>query len=126
MTQMLIEYQLIEDQVKNLFNIDLKDIQTEAIHSLIFQKSDLILIAKTGFGKSIIFQATPLLIEQPGICLILMPLKALEKEQCRKLDRIALAKPLVLDGDSNTDSNRRKIREGLYTHGMNVSRPLAA
>lgn len=110
------EYQTIRRRTKELFNINLKDIQTQAIHLLLFQKLDLILIAKTGFGKSIIFQAVPLIAEQAGICLILMPLKALEDEQCEKLKHIPFASPFVLKDDSNTKSNRKNIREGQYTH----------
>ena len=112
------EHQLIEKRVKELFHIDLKIIQLQAIHHVLFQRSDLILIAKTGFGKSIIFQATPLIEEQAGICLILMPLKALQDEQCEKLKHISSADPFVLNGDNNNKFNRKAIREGRYTHSM--------
>ena len=47
--------QAIQVQVSSLFNIHPKDIQTDAIYQLVYQQADLILIAKTGFGKSIIF-----------------------------------------------------------------------
>lgn len=112
------EHQLIEKRVKDLFHINLKTIQLQAIYHVLFQRSDLILIAKTGFGKSIIFQATPLIEEQAGICLILMPLKALQDEQCEKLKYISSANPFVLNGDSNNKFNRKAIREGQYTHSM--------
>lgn len=113
-----MEYQLIKRRAKELFHIDLKDIQLQAIHYVLFQRSDLILIAKTGFGKSIIFQAASLIEEQTGICLILMPLKALQDEQCEKLKHISSANPFVLNGDSNNQFNRKAIREGQYTHSM--------
>lgn len=112
------EYQLIEKRVQELFHINLKTIQLQAIHHVLFQRSDLILIAKTGFGKSIIFQATPLIEEQAGICLILMPLKALQDEQCEKLKHISSANPFVLNGDSNNNFNRKAIRNGRFTHSM--------
>lgn len=112
------QHELIQTKVRSLFQIRLKDQQLEAIHHLMFQRLDLILIAKTGFGKSIIFQAAPLIEEPIGICLILMPLKALQNEQCEKLKQISSANPIVLDGDNNNKFNREKIKNGLYTHSM--------
>jgi superfamily II DNA or RNA helicase len=54
-----LEYQLINRRVKELFNISLKDLQTQAIHHLLMRNSDLILIAKTGFGKTVIIIHRP-------------------------------------------------------------------
>lgn len=116
--KMKTEYQLIRRQVEKLFHINLKDIQLEAIHYVLFQRSDLILIAKTGFGKNIIFQAMSLINEQTGLYLILMPLKTLQDEQCEKLKYISSANVFVLNGDSNNRFNRKAIREGRYTHSM--------
>jgi superfamily II DNA or RNA helicase len=46
---------LIQRCVNELFGFEPKDKQVEAIRKLLYDKSDLILIAKTGFGKSIVF-----------------------------------------------------------------------
>ena len=77
----------------------------------------MILIAKTGFGKSIIFQAAPLMFDPARIAIIIMPLKALENEQCRKLSKIKGCRSFVLNGDSNTKTHLRMISEGNFTHG---------
>lgn len=53
--------------------------QLEAIQTL-YQKQDVILIARTGFDKSLIFQSLPLL-QKDGIALLIYPLSALEQDQ---------------------------------------------
>ena len=104
-------------RVNELFDFEPKDKQVEAIRKLLYDKSDLILIAKTGFGKSIIFQALPLIQEELKLAsLIIVPLNLLQEEQAEKLKTIAGAHPFVLNGDTNTRKNRREIGEGVYTH----------
>ena len=95
-----------------------KNEQVDAIMTLAQDQKDLIFIAKTGFGKSIIFQAMPLMFSCLKIALIIMPLKTLEAQQCKKLSVIEGCKPFVLDGDSNNSSNLKLIRENNYTHGV--------
>lgn len=112
-----LQRQAIRARASELFKVQLKSLQTDAIHRLVYRQTDLILIAKTGFGKSIIFQAVPLLWSEPAVCLILMPLNALQSQQLRKLESILTARPFVLIAESNNPENLRRIREGEYTHG---------
>jgi superfamily II DNA helicase RecQ len=63
----------------NSFGYEPHEEQLEAIKTLVVDQEDLILIACTGFGKSMVFQSIPLL--RSGICLIIMPLNLLEEEQ---------------------------------------------
>ena len=51
--------------------------QIEALWYLCEGRADLILIARTGFGKSMIFQLAPTLIK--GICLMVSPLTLLSE-----------------------------------------------
>ena len=60
-----------------VFGFTLHDAQVEAIHTLFFEQRDLLLLAKTGFGKSLIFQLLPFFTAIPGVVLTLMPLKLL-------------------------------------------------
>jgi superfamily II DNA helicase RecQ len=53
--------------------------QIDAIRTLAVDQLDLILIAPTGWGKSVVFQAIPAL--RGGICLMIMPLNLLEEGQ---------------------------------------------
>jgi superfamily II DNA helicase RecQ len=69
---------LIQCRVNELFGFEPKNKQVETIQKLLYDKSDLILIAKTGFGKSIIF----LIREELKLAsLIIMPLNLLQEEQ---------------------------------------------
>jgi superfamily II DNA helicase RecQ len=108
---------LIRHRVNELFGFEPKNKQVEAIRHLLYDKRDLILIAKTGFGKSIIFQALPLIEEESKqASLIIMPLNLLQKEQAEKLKTIPGAKPFILNGDTNTRKSLHEIGAGAYTH----------
>jgi hypothetical protein len=101
---------------------NLRDQQLDALEKLIEHKTDVMLIAKTSFGKSLIFQLAPLLMPDPGelgIALILMPLTLLQQNQAENVTKRGAhlgAKCIVLDQDSNDPRNRRLIAEGKYTH----------
>ena len=103
--------------------MNLRPGQVSALDHLVKQKQDVILIAKTSFGKSLIFQYAPLLFkknEQPGIALILMPLTLLQEEQAEKT-RARLgafgARCIVLNAVTDSANSRRAIAQGGYTHG---------
>lgn len=60
------------------------------MRSLVIDQMDLILIAPTGWGKSAVFQAVPVL--RRGVCLLIMPSNLLEEDQVSKrrdVDRLA-------------------------------------
>lgn len=99
-----------------VFRFSLHDEQVDAIRTLFFEQRDLLLLAKTGFGKSLIFQLLPFMTPVPGLVLILMPLKLLQAEQSTMINRIANAKSIVLNGENNLASVHREIAKGGYTH----------
>jgi superfamily II DNA helicase RecQ len=57
--------------------------QVQAIRRLVVEEDDLILIAPTGWGKSVVFQAVPALAG--GICIMIMPLMLLQEDQVSNL-----------------------------------------
>ncbi|KAF4464741.1 hypothetical protein FALBO_8428 [Fusarium albosuccineum] len=71
--------------------------QVDAIWHLVFKKEDLLLTAKTSFGKSVIFQAAPL-FRRGGIGLIIIPLDRIGQEQCIKIQRLPGARPVFING----------------------------
>lgn len=75
--------QNIKNVVKELYGKDIKDMQTGAIRRLVYDRKDLIFVAGTGYGKSLIFQTAPLIRQdiKRTICLIIAPLKSIEKDQ---------------------------------------------
>jgi len=58
-----------------IFGFEPRPEQVEAVATLAIRRRDLILIARTGWGKSMVFQAVPVL--RNGVCLMLMPLNLL-------------------------------------------------
>jgi superfamily II DNA helicase RecQ len=84
---------------------------------MLYEKKDLILVAKTSFGKSLIMQTLPCLVPR-SIILIVLPLLALGFEQEEKIKRLgSFAKPIFLHGSNVSAPNLLlSIREGQYTH----------
>ena len=78
-------------QVCQKFGItELNPLQEEAITSFVINKTDVFVNLLTGFGKSLIYQALPLifyvLLEAPGhIVAVIPPLVNLMKDQVEKL-----------------------------------------
>ena len=107
--------------IEDKFGFKPKAEQIEALKALLEDRLDTILIARTGFGKSILFQAAPFMFQPTKSILIIMPLEALEKEQCLKMAIIDGCRPFVLNGDSNNMYSRRQIREGCFTHGKLIA-----
>lgn len=80
----------LRHKLRQLHGFDLREEQIQAIKTLAIDREDLILIARTGWGKSIIFQSLPAI--RQGIVLMIMPLNLLEEEQVGiqfRRDRIA-------------------------------------
>jgi superfamily II DNA helicase RecQ len=76
-----VDCERLPETLRRAFGFEPRPMQLEAIVALARDKKDLILIAKTSFGKSMIFQSLPVLTG--GICLLLYPLNLLEEDQVR-------------------------------------------
>ena len=63
-----------------------------------------------------IFQSIPLLYPSTGICLMIMPLSLLEEDQARQINAIDGCSACVLNGTTNSEQLRQKIKHGEYTH----------
>lgn len=59
--------------------------QIDAILCLFYKQTDLLVLAKTGFGKNIIFQLLWFMTPTTGIVFILMPIKLLQTEQSQMI-----------------------------------------
>lgn len=73
-------------------------------------------MAKTGFGKSIIFQLLPFMIAIPGVVLILMSLKCLQAKQSEMINQLPNEKVLVLNSKNNYKHVHKQAAKGGYTH----------
>ena len=100
-----------------VFGFVLHDAQIEAIWTLFYERRDLLLMAKTGFGKSLIFQLLPfMMMPQTGVVLTLMPLKLLQAEQSEMINHLPHGKAIVLNGENNQKHVQDDIARGNYTH----------
>ena len=101
--------------VKIAFDFHAKVEQVEAIWRLLIQRQDVILVAQTSFGKSLIFQMLPLLVDD-GLVLNILPLNAIGKDQLTKIQELPGANPIMLCADNNHEPTLQRIRNGIYTH----------
>lgn len=100
---------------RHLYPFEPRQKQVDAIWHLVFKKEDLLLAAKTSFGKSVIFQAAPLFC-RGGIGLII-PLDRIRQEQCIKIQRLPGARSVFINGRTDkTDALAQEIEMGAYTH----------
>ena len=107
----------IRKAVELVFGFQAKPDQVEMIWSLLVLKEDRILVAKTGYGKSVIPQLLPLLIKDSIVPTLLL-LNALGAEQSMDIAALPLAKPIWLHAENNDNLTLKKIKAGLYTHSL--------
>ena len=91
-------------QALNNPNADFRDGQWEAIEDLLLNKSRLLVVQRTGWGKSLVyFLATRLLRDQGAGCtLLISPLLALMRNQITAAQRIGVKAETI--NSSNTDN----------------------
>ena len=85
----LFDSHLAEAKRKLKVNFALKDEQVEALKSL-HNGQDTVCLLRTGFGKSVIYQLSPFLLEhkvENSITLVISPLNSIMQDQVMKLAR---------------------------------------
>lgn len=106
-------------ELEVLTRLTLRPGQVQALRSLAEGK-DVVLVAKTGYGKTLIFTGFNFLIPRTirAITLIISPLIAIEQDQAEELKNRfgADSVPVVLNGENNTAELRDGIARGNYTH----------
>ena len=99
-----------------VFEFILQKAQVDAIWTLFYSRKDLLLLARTSFGKSLIFQLIPFMFDPTGVVIILMSLKLLQAEQNSMINQIASGKAIALTGDNNQKAVQQSVATGDYTH----------
>ena len=85
------------------------------IIDLLYNNKDVILIIKTRFDKTLIFQIIPLL-KKCSIVILVYPLDVIEANQYTNTTKLLEAKLFILNRSINTVKNRRNIIKGRYTY----------
>lgn len=104
----------IDEAIASLYPYKPKPGQREALHQLIYSRKDLILIAGTGFGKSMILQAVSLLIRR-SITLVILPLNQIGNEQCEFIQQIG-GMPCFLNRETIGPKLLNEVKQGHFTH----------
>jgi superfamily II DNA helicase RecQ len=90
--------------------------QVRALRRLVYGMGDTILVAKTGFGKSIVFHAYSVLTGR--ITIQLIPLSKLGEEQLESIRRYPETKPCLVTANTKFQDPQLlgDIQAGIYTH----------
>ena len=106
----------IDKAIQLLYPYAPREGQREALRQLIYNREDMILIAKTSFGKSMILQAVSILTRR-STTVVVLPLDQIGQEQAEYIARIG-GKPCFLNADTISAKVLADIRDGKYTHVM--------
>jgi hypothetical protein len=111
--------EVIAKAVELLYRFSPREQQLDCIQWLLYQKEDLVLVAKTSFGKSLIMQILPCLV--PNSCIVvILPLLALGSEQAdaigKHLSGRGSARPVFVNAKNIGKELLHDIRMGSYTH----------
>ena len=87
---------LIEKIIKMLYEYLPWPEQTDSLWWLVFQRMDMLLVARTSFGKSMMLQVLFCLVSDSIIIIILL-LLAIESEQLKKISQLPFAKPIFVN-----------------------------
>ena len=107
----------LESKLKNIHGYAVKTGQLRAVRCLL-KGQDVPLLAKTGYGKSMVFYLQSAL-KPDTISLLIMPLNALEVDQANAITKInAEVSPYILNADTMRDNAEllNRIELGRHTH----------
>ncbi|KAK3311371.1 P-loop containing nucleoside triphosphate hydrolase protein [Chaetomium strumarium] len=85
--------------------------QVESVRRIIYHLGDTILQARTGYGKSIVFQAVSIILPHK-ITTQIVPFSKLGEEQYRTIATYSGTRPIWVDQSTSKEA----LRQGRYTH----------
>lgn len=99
-----------------VFGFTLQKVQIDTIYMLFYKEKDFLLHAKTGLGKSLIFQFLPFLFDFIGVVIIFIPLKPLQVEQNSMINYLSSRKIITLTSKNNQKAIQQSIWSLDYSH----------
>jgi hypothetical protein len=113
--------QLITAAVESLYPFSPHEKQVDCVQRLLYRKEDLILVARTSFGKSLIMQILPCLVPN-SVIIVILPLLALGLEQAesiqKRLSKEIGANPIFVNAKNISQDLLMHIKAGVYTHTL--------
>ena len=120
----MASYDQAFSEVAQIFHItNFNDHQKNAIRTILEEKRDVFVNLPTGFGKSIIFQALPLICDrlfheqcqsgQGNIVVVVSPLLNLIAEQVKSLKELGIKAVSISDVES--EEERRQVERGCFS-----------
>lgn len=109
-----MQYLGIKIAIRLLYPYWPREGQLDAIHHLMYEKKDLILIAATSFGKSLVLQSVSLL-RKDSMTIIIIPLNQIGQDQIAAIEKRG-GNPCFLNGENNNSQTINRIRDGEFTH----------
>lgn len=106
--------QAIRAAIRELYPYYPREGQLQALRQLVYLRKDLILIAKTSFGKSMILQAVSILLAK-AITLVVLPLNQIGAEQTNYIQNIG-GRPCFLNAETFSAELLEEIQAGIFTH----------
>jgi superfamily II DNA helicase RecQ len=107
----------IDNAIRKLYPYSPREGQRYALRKLIYNRNDLILIAKTSFGKSMILQSVSILLNK-SITTVILPLNQIGEEQAEYIRAIG-GTPCFLNSDTMREGGSGlldQVKAGRYSH----------
>ena len=106
---------LLNHIVCKLYSYTNKSDQLKELHWLIFQQKNLLLIAKTLYDKSMLFQ-TLMIIQNSDIALLILSLNVIDKKQLAKIKSMSSVKSVLLNHATVNKQILQNIKNEKHTH----------
>ena len=97
--KVLLHIALKDWYYKHISKFDPRPMQLEAVRRLFYEKKDLVLVAKTSFGKSVPIQAVSALCRNT-IIIMIIPLNKVGEQQAEKISKLPGARPCLVTADT--------------------------
>ena len=95
--------EILDARLEIIHQMTPKSGQLTAIDALFKEEKDVILIAKTGYGKSMVFHSISAL-QEGTITLMIMPLLALEEDQKLSIKKMhTSSSPCIVNGETMSE-----------------------
>ena len=93
-------------EIEKVFHVKLTDNQALAMRSLVEGK-DVFVGTRTGSGKSLIYESSPILFGKSSVCVIISPLLSIMKEQVNRLSNLGFTATFIGKKNCNIDDVTR-------------------